>query len=110
MHRQDRAGDPGQERCYRLRREAARIRRERASWAGNRMREEQELMNTRVTQLMAVCVICVACVAAGCQSRDSRTSGGTKTLKLAFVTNNSADFWTIARSRRRKSRRGAGGR
>ena len=54
-------------------------------------------MNTRVTQLMAVCVICVACVAAGCQSRDSTTSGGTRTLKLAFVTNNSADFWTIAR-------------
>ena len=55
-------------------------------------------MNTRVTQLMAVCVICLAVVAAGCQSGDNRASGGAKTLKLAFVTNNSADFWTIARS------------
>jgi len=39
---------------------------------------------------------CVAAVSIGCQ-RDSRTQGGAKVLKVAFVTNNSADFWTIAR-------------
>jgi ribose transport system substrate-binding protein len=32
---------------------------------------------------------------AGCQSNTSET-GGTKTLQLAFVTNNASDFWTIA--------------
>jgi ribose transport system substrate-binding protein len=34
---------------------------------------------------------------AACQSRDGGTEGEAKTLKVAFVTNNSADFWTIAR-------------
>ena len=38
---------------------------------------------------------------ASCRSAEDTKAGtsasGTKTLKLAFVTNNSADFWTIAR-------------
>src|SRR6476619_42744 len=54
-------------------------------------------MEKRVAQLIAVCVIFLACVTAGCRSRNGGASGGAKTLKLAFVTNNSADFWTIAR-------------
>jgi ribose transport system substrate-binding protein len=41
-------------------------------------------------------VVCVACLTIGCQSGSSGAAG-TKTLKLAFVTNNSSDFWTIAR-------------
>ena len=53
-------------------------------------------MRLQDTTLIA-CVVCLVCVTAGCQSRDSRAPGGAKTLKLAFVTNNSADFWTIAR-------------
>jgi ribose transport system substrate-binding protein len=36
-------------------------------------------------------------LAAACQSRDGGTERDAKTLKVAFVTNNSADFWTIAR-------------
>ena len=40
-------------------------------------------------------VIVTLAAAAGCSAGPSDT--GTKTLKLAFVTNNSADFWTIAR-------------
>jgi ribose transport system substrate-binding protein len=48
------------------------------------------------TKLIA-CVVCLVCVTAACQARDSGAPGGAKRLKLAFVTNNSADFWTIAR-------------
>jgi ribose transport system substrate-binding protein len=40
---------------------------------------------------------CLAVATTGCMSRDSNAAGGAKTLKVAFVTNNSADFWTIAR-------------
>jgi ribose transport system substrate-binding protein len=54
-------------------------------------------MKNRKTRLIAVCVIGLACFVASCQSPDSSGAGGTRTLKLAFVTNNSADFWTIAR-------------
>ena len=32
-----------------------------------------------------------------CRSGNSTGESGTKTLKLAFVTTNSADFWPIAR-------------
>jgi len=41
-------------------------------------------------------VACFAVLTAGCEARGGNATG-TKTLKLAFVTNNSADFWTIAR-------------
>src|SRR5262245_58466901 len=56
----------------------------------------QNLMRVNVAKLIA-CMVCVACVMAGCQSRESAAPGGTKTLKVAFVTNNSAEFWTSAR-------------
>src|SRR5688500_995014 len=46
---------------------------------------------------IALCVIGLAGLVAGCQSPSSNGSGGTRPLKLAFVTNNSSDFWTIAR-------------
>ena len=45
---------------------------------------------------LAVFVLLVVGVAWGCRA-DSPGAGGAKTIKLAFVTNNSADFWTIAR-------------
>jgi ribose transport system substrate-binding protein len=54
-------------------------------------------MKQRVEQLIAVCAIVLAGVTAGCRSGDGGASGGARRLKLAFVTNNSADFWTIAR-------------
>ena len=53
-------------------------------------------MQTHLGKLIAT-LVCVAAAAAGCQSREGGAPGGTKTLKVAFVTNNSADFWTIAR-------------
>src|SRR6187551_2469164 len=40
---------------------------------------------------------CLAVATTGCQSRERGGAGGARTLKVAFVTNNSADFWTIAR-------------
>jgi len=40
---------------------------------------------------------CLAVATVGCESHDNNATGGAKTLKVAFVTNNSADFWTIAR-------------
>jgi ribose transport system substrate-binding protein len=52
-------------------------------------------MQGHVGKLIGI-LVCVAAVSIGCQ-RDSRTQGGAKVLKVAFVTNNSADFWTIAR-------------
>jgi ribose transport system substrate-binding protein len=54
-------------------------------------------MNTRRILLIAGSLLCLAWVSSGCRSRDGDAAGGAKTLKLAFVTNNSADFWTIAR-------------
>src|SRR6188472_4460403 len=41
-------------------------------------------------------VLCLLFTTASC-SQESAATGGAKILKLAFVTNNSADFWTIAR-------------
>jgi ribose transport system substrate-binding protein len=46
---------------------------------------------------LIACVVCLACVMTGCQSGTIGAPGAPKTLKLAFVTNNSSDFWTIAR-------------
>jgi ribose transport system substrate-binding protein len=48
---------------------------------------------------VAVCVVATAGLAAGCGSNSQvpGEQGGTRPLKVAFVTNNSADFWTIAR-------------
>ena len=53
-------------------------------------------MNGHAAKLIAS-VACLALLTAGCEARGGNATGGTKTLKLAFVTNNSADFWTIAR-------------
>jgi len=52
-------------------------------------------MQGHVGKLIAT-LVCVATVSLGCQ-RGGGTPGGAKVLKVAFVTNNSADFWTIAR-------------
>jgi ribose transport system substrate-binding protein len=46
---------------------------------------------------LVILLLCLTCVAAGCRSGSTTAESGTKTLKLAFVTNNSSDFWTIAR-------------
>jgi ribose transport system substrate-binding protein len=42
-------------------------------------------------------LLCLVGAAAGCRSAEVPAAGGAKAIKLAFVTNNSADFWTIAR-------------
>ena len=49
----------------------------------------------RVKVGVLVLVLCHA--VAGCRSAEETSASGAKTLRLAFVTNNSADFWTIAR-------------
>jgi len=46
---------------------------------------------------VVVLVLCLTCIAAGCRSGAGTSESGSRTLKLAFVTNNSSDFWTIAR-------------
>jgi ribose transport system substrate-binding protein len=50
---------------------------------------------------LVIFAFCLVALAAACRAKESATpgtaAGGAKTLKLAFVTNNSADFWTIAR-------------
>jgi ribose transport system substrate-binding protein len=46
---------------------------------------------------LVVLILCLAGMAAACRSSDSPGTGQSKTIRLAFVTNNSADFWTIAR-------------
>ena len=54
-------------------------------------------MNKHVAHRIAASIVCLACVNAGCRpgtTNDARTS---RTIKLAFVTNNAADFWTVAR-------------
>ena len=51
-------------------------------------------MKSRPVLMVLVGVIALS---AGCRSQESAGTGGAKVLKLAFVTNNSADFWTIAR-------------
>jgi ribose transport system substrate-binding protein len=45
----------------------------------------------------AVWILACACVVAGCGSRGGSEESAGRPLKVAFVTNNSADFWTIAR-------------
>src|SRR6187431_2028272 len=51
-------------------------------------------MKSRPVLMVLVSVIALS---TGCRSQESAGTGGAKTLKVAFVTNNSADFWTIAR-------------
>jgi ribose transport system substrate-binding protein len=52
-------------------------------------------MNARDVCRMVAVLVCVAGATAGCGRQES--GGAPTTLKLAFVTNNAADFWTIAR-------------
>src|ERR1044071_10268121 len=51
-------------------------------------------MKSRCVRSVLVAVIALS---AGCRSQQTAGTSGAKILKLAFVTNNSADFWTIAR-------------
>ncbi len=44
-----------------------------------------------------VVMLCLAGASAGCRSAETPQGDAARTIKLAFVTNNSADFWTIAR-------------
>jgi ribose transport system substrate-binding protein len=54
-------------------------------------------MNERVVRRYAAFVLCLLCASAGCRQPAANRAGTSKTIRLAFVTNNSADFWTIAR-------------
>src|SRR5690349_15862762 len=54
-------------------------------------------MNDRVVRQYAAFVLCLLFVSAGCRQPAANRAGTSKTVRLAFVTNNSADFWTIAR-------------
>jgi ribose transport system substrate-binding protein len=47
--------------------------------------------------------VCALALISSCRSSGGGEAGGTKTLRLAFVTNNSADFWTIAERGVRKA-------
>jgi ribose transport system substrate-binding protein len=44
-----------------------------------------------------VLVLCLVGLSVACRSGSSTEESGAKPLRLAFVTNNSSDFWTIAR-------------
>jgi ribose transport system substrate-binding protein len=50
-----------------------------------------------LTRPLILLVCCLAGATAGCRSGVGENAGDAKVLRLAFVTNNSADFWTIAR-------------
>jgi len=54
-------------------------------------------MNERVVPRLAAMIVCLACVSAGCRSGPATAAKTSGTIKVAFVTNNAADFWTIAR-------------
>jgi ribose transport system substrate-binding protein len=54
-------------------------------------------MNERVVRRYAAFLVCLLCASAGCSQPAPNSAGTSKTIRLAFVTNNSADFWTIAR-------------
>ena len=51
----------------------------------------------RRVKRLAVWILVWACVVAGCRSSGGADESAGRPLKVAFVTNNSADFWTIAR-------------
>ena len=54
-------------------------------------------MNEPVARRIAALLVCLVCVSAGCQRASTDAAKTAGTIKLAFVTNNAADFWTIAR-------------
>ncbi len=51
----------------------------------------------RLTKLIALACACLLLASACSQNSGSGDSGGGSAKKLAFVTNNASDFWTIAR-------------
>ena len=54
-------------------------------------------MNAGAVRWVTAGLVAAAMAGSACQSRDGSADSGAKTIKVAFVTNNSADFWTIAR-------------
>ena len=54
-------------------------------------------MNDRLMRRVAAWMVCLASLSASCRQASDTGAGNSDTIKLAFVTNNSADFWTIAR-------------
>jgi len=54
-------------------------------------------MNDRLVRRVAAWMVCLASLSASCRQASDTGGENSKTIKLAFVTNNSADFWTIAR-------------
>jgi ABC-type sugar transport system substrate-binding protein len=53
-------------------------------------------MTRRSPQIAALALVGLGLIAAAC-SKEAPTPAGEKRLKLAFVTNNASNFWTIAR-------------
>jgi len=53
-------------------------------------------MTRRPQQIAALALVGLSLLAAAC-SREAQAPAGEKRLKLAFVTNNASNFWTIAR-------------
>jgi ribose transport system substrate-binding protein len=65
------------------------------------MKTPGKIMKRNFTPILAI--LCVALAMQGCGKKDETAANGTgtqakKKLKLAFVSNNAATFWTIARS------------
>ena len=56
----------------------------------------QSVTNGDVGLPAIVVMLCLAGASAGCRSAETPQGDAARTIKLAFVTNNSADFWTIA--------------
>lgn len=54
-------------------------------------------MNPRILRWIVPAATCLALGSAACHRDTTTAERTTRTIKLAFVTNNSADFWTIAR-------------
>ena len=54
-------------------------------------------MTRRPFQIAALALVGLSLLSAAC-SREAQAPAGEKRLKLAFVTNNASDFWTIARA------------
>jgi ribose transport system substrate-binding protein len=59
-------------------------------------------------RITALCLLACAPAAtfAGCKPQQSRQDAPGKKLRLAFVTNNASDFWTIARRGTEKATQG----
>jgi len=51
------------------------------------------MKHSHAGMIVGLCLLFLA----GCTSNNEKGSSATRELKLAFVTNNSSDFWTIAR-------------